>query len=84
MTVFAIDHIARDDKVRKKLEEELEQKLPLTDFTYEQVKELEYLNAVVKECLRISSPANGVFFRLALVDTKIGHINIRKGDLVYK
>jgi cytochrome P450 len=40
------------------------------------------LNAYIKECLRISSSVAGVFPRQAIKDTKIGHIKIRKGDLV--
>jgi cytochrome P450 len=32
--------------------------------------------------LRITSSVTGVFPRVAIKDTKVGHINIRKGDLV--
>jgi cytochrome P450 len=40
------------------------------------------LNAFVKESLRITSSVAGIFPREAIRDTKIGHIKIKKGDLV--
>ena len=41
-----------------------------------------YLDAFIKEALRLHPPAFSVLPRVALEDHKLGNINIRKGDLV--
>jgi cytochrome P450 len=43
---------------------------------------MEYLNAFIKESLRITSSVTGIIIRTALKNTKIGHLNIKKGDTV--
>ena len=82
LTVFAVNNLAEHVNVKEKLMKEIEEKLPQDNYTFDQVRDLEYLNAFVKETLRITSSVAGVIPRHVIKDTKIGHINVRKGDMV--
>ena len=50
---------------------------------FEVIKNMEYLNAVVKEGLRQVSPAADVFPRIAIKDHKLGDLLIKKGTSIY-
>ncbi|RHZ56826.1 hypothetical protein Glove_396g54 [Diversispora epigaea] len=48
----------------------------------EQIKELKYINMVIKETLRIHPPAPITLFRRAQKDTRLGEYAIKKGTMV--
>jgi cytochrome P450 len=48
----------------------------------EKILEIKLLNNVISETLRLHSPANGLFPRVALEDHILYDIKIQKGDLV--
>ena len=52
------------------------------DITFENVKKMDYLNAVLKEGLRFRSSAQGIFPREAKMDHYLKDVLIRKGTLV--
>jgi cytochrome P450 len=52
------------------------------DITYEEIKNIGYLDCVIHECLRIYQPANGIFIREATNDHMLGDLKIKKGTLI--
>ncbi|KAL4502217.1 hypothetical protein ABPG72_000452 [Tetrahymena utriculariae] len=51
-------------------------------FSFEDISELNLLNGILKEFLRLIPPAVEVFPRLAKKNIKIGEFEIKKGDIV--
>lgn len=65
-------------EVKKKLEQELKTFIKEdNDFTYDQINNLKYLDNVVKETLRVNTPAPGIMPR-----QPIGKENVQIGDLI--
>lgn len=50
---------------------------------YEKIKNLSYLTAVIKETLRVASPAPDVMLRRAIKDHNLGDLMIRKGTFIF-
>jgi len=50
--------------------------------SYDSLGKLEYMNAFLKEVLRVSSPSQEMFLREAIRDHKLGNVNIKKGTLL--
>ena len=74
----------KNPKVYKKLMEELEKNSTAVEkMDYEIIKNLEYLNAVIKEGLRQVNPANDLFLRYAIKDHKLGDLFIKKGTSLF-
>ena len=69
--------LAQYPKVQDKLREEV--KSFNGEITYEMLSKMEYLNAVIKETLRLYGPADGIFPRVATEDVTIGDVPIKKG-----
>ena len=55
---WALYYLSTNQEVQNKLRKEIVKEFPDKDFipTFEQINSLDYLNAVCKETLRISSP----------------------------
>ena len=69
--------LAQNPEVQNRLREEISKYNG--EITYEVLSKMEYLNAVVKEALRLYSPADGLFPRAATEDTMLGDVLIKKG-----
>uniref|UniRef100_A0A1I8BCE8 Cytochrome P450 n=2 Tax=Meloidogyne hapla TaxID=6305 RepID=A0A1I8BCE8_MELHA len=79
---FAIYMLALHPEAQAKLREEINDVLGIEDqITYEHLKSMEYLQAVVQETLRIYPPAP-VSNRVCNTNLNINGINLREGDLV--
>ena len=52
------------------------------EFTYENLKKLEYIDCVQKETTRFFGPVNSIFSRVALQDCSLDGISIKKGTFV--
>ena len=74
--------IARDPQVAGACQAEIDSVLDGADPTSTDVPRLKYLEATIKEALRIYPPAIGVFLRRATEETSIGGYPIPAGSLV--
>uniref|UniRef100_A0A3Q4AK07 unspecific monooxygenase n=1 Tax=Mola mola TaxID=94237 RepID=A0A3Q4AK07_MOLML len=80
--VFLAYHLARNPEVMKCLQEEIDSTFPdKGPVTYEALMEMEYLDSVVSECMRIHCPV-GRLERVAKETVKINGITIPKNMLV--
>ncbi|XP_074485762.1 cytochrome P450 3A30-like [Sebastes fasciatus] len=80
--VFLAYNLARNPEVMKRLQEEIDSTFPNKGAVhYEDLMQMEYLDSVVDECLRLYPPA-GRLERTAKETVKIGGITIPKGMLV--
>ncbi|CAH1765704.1 1342_t:CDS:2 [Entrophospora sp. SA101] len=80
MLSWALYYLSRDQEIQDKLREEIVKEFPDKDFepNFDQINSMEYLNAVCKEILRISSPA--LFsHRIAKEDVMIDEYLVPKG-----
>lgn len=75
-------HPKVEEKLRKEIEEYFQSPLSIDDFTYENLKKVTYYDDVFKETLRMFSPNDGIFGRVAVSDHYIGKIPIKKGSLL--
>mgnify|MGYP000858907067 CR=1 FL=1 len=83
--LLAISHylLTTHPDVQAKLREEILTHIEKTEnITYEHISKMEYLNAVVKEALRIGAPAINVNFRIATQDFILHEIEIKKGTVI--
>lgn len=69
------------DKVRAEIEELSIKKA--SDYSLGTLNNLTYLDAVIRETIRIYSIAPELLFREALEDHQLGGLNIRKGTLLH-
>ncbi|KAI8980475.1 cytochrome P450 [Pilobolus umbonatus] len=82
----AIGELARNKDIQKKAREEILRimgdepvdKIP----TSEQLREMEYLDCIIKENLRLNPPAPGTVPRKATKDTELNNIVIPKGTII--
>lgn len=75
--------LCKHPEVYKKLMAELDKNsLAIGKMDYETIKNLEYLNAVIKEGLRQVSPASEIFARTAIKDHRLGDLFIKKGTSI--
>lgn len=75
--------LAAHPEVQEKLRQEIKECLGDAEITYDHLAKMKYLDAVIKEALRCYSPAWFQQPRIALQDTKIGDLLIKKGYSVY-
>ncbi|XP_042340510.1 cytochrome P450 3A19-like [Plectropomus leopardus] len=76
---FLAYNLARNPEVMKRLQEEIDATFPNKgDVQYEALMQMEYLDCVFNECLRLYPPA-GRFERVAKETVKINGIKIPKG-----
>lgn len=72
-------HLAMNQDIQEKIREEIKMHIGEAEITYEHFAKMDYLNAFVKEALRMHGPSVGVFPRVAKRDEMIGDIKIKKG-----
>ncbi|XP_076416420.1 cytochrome P450 3A2-like isoform X5 [Peromyscus maniculatus bairdii] len=79
---FALYLLATHPDIQKTLQEEIDETLPNKESpTYDKVMEMEYLDMVLSETLRLYPITNRIF-RTGKQDDKIGGVFIPKGSLV--
>lgn len=82
-TAFLCYLIAKHPEVERKLKDEIEEVIGDKQPTFEQISnELNYLDLVVKECMRIYPPASQLADRRAQKDDKIGGVHVPKNIAV--
>ena len=77
--------LAKNPEVQTKLRSEINEKGcgdPNGGITFEKLDSLVVLDAVVKESLRLASPAPFLFEKIAIKDFTLGKYQFRKGDLI--
>ncbi len=74
--------LAQHPDILKKVHNELDSIIGNDLPTFENIKNLTCLSAVVNETLRLYPAAYALFCRQATTDIKIGEVSIKKGDLV--
>jgi cytochrome P450 len=78
---FALHFLATNPIEQKKVQKEIDQVLQGRFPSYDDLKQLQYLQMAIKETLRLLPPAPGVM-RIAVKDTVLGGYKIFKGDTV--
>ena len=80
--IFAIALIARDSKVRQKLQSELDMHMNNADLTFDMIHKMKYLRACVKESFRLYPTACQIA-RILECDTKVsGDYVLPRGHVV--
>ena len=75
--------LATHPEAQEKLREEVLNYIGKTeDIRYEHISKMEYLNAVIKETLRIGSPVLVIAFRTAIKDFMLSEVEIKKGTVL--
>lgn len=78
--------LKKNKEIYQKLLAEIQERFKnddeISDFSYEKVQSLPYLEGVVQEILRIYSPIPDLFPRVAKVNHKLGDIMVKKGTIV--
>lgn len=77
--------LKKNKEIYEKLLAEIKENFPNkenSDFSYEKVQSLPYLEGVVQEILRIYSPIPDLFPRVAKTNHKLGDIMVKKGTIV--
>ncbi|KAL4502219.1 hypothetical protein ABPG72_000454 [Tetrahymena utriculariae] len=93
ITGVALYYLSRNPEIQKGARDEIINLLSKTSnsknpqelfnsFSFEDISELNLLNGILKESLRLIPPAVEVFLRLAKKNIKIGEFEIKKGDIV--
>ncbi|KAL4503102.1 hypothetical protein ABPG72_014331 [Tetrahymena utriculariae] len=72
-------YVSQNKNIYTKLQSEIDSN---TDQSAHGLSQLPYLNAVIKETLRLYGPGNILFDRIALKDHELAGIPIKKGTLV--
>ncbi|WP_444931113.1 cytochrome P450 [Microbulbifer sp. SSSA002] len=74
--------LAKHPEIQHKVHNELDRAVGSSQVSYQDLKNLPYLNAAIKETLRLHPAAYALFCRQATEDVDIGEALIKKGDLV--
>ncbi len=70
-------YVLKDQEIYERLIQEIgESNKPIT---WDDIKNLPYLEAVINETLRVYGPAIAIMAREAIDDHKLGFLHIRKG-----
>ncbi|CAH2091171.1 unnamed protein product [Euphydryas editha] len=80
--VFMLLHIVRDQKVQKRLQQEIDMEIGTRQPTLSDRNRMVYAEAVLLETLRISSVAAVGIPHMALDDAKLGNYLIPKGTFI--
>jgi len=72
--------IATNQEVQDKARKEVNEKIP--ELTYENLKDLPYIEGLIKETLRIYPGVRSISGRTVTKDTVLGHVRIPVGTLV--
>ncbi|KAL4467807.1 hypothetical protein ABPG74_013142 [Tetrahymena malaccensis] len=93
MTGVALYYLSRNPEIQREARDEIINLLSkrsnsnnpeelFKSFSFEDISELNLLNGILKESLRLIPPAIDVFPRFANRNVKIGEFEIKKGDVV--
>lgn len=83
LLAFALILLSKNPDKLEILNKEIEENInQLNDYNYDKLQQLSYLNAVLKETLRLNAPVPSLIQRKALNDHKLGNILIKKGTIV--
>lgn len=84
LLAHAIVYLSKHKHIYENLIKEIENIDPniITANDYEKIKNLPYLNGVIKETLRLATPGIDVFVRKAIKDHDLGDLKIKKGTSV--
>lgn len=75
-------YIGKHAEVELKAREEIEKFMKEDDYSYDNLKNLVYIDAIEKEVTRIYGPGNLVFPRIAIRDNYINGFGIKKGTIL--
>lgn len=81
-TMMAYYSLANPQYQKRLLEEVEEYFKDPSQMTLEKLNQMEYLNAFMKEALRMASPVISVMPRVAVQDHKIGDVLVKKGTIL--
>ncbi|KRX01355.1 Cytochrome P450 [Pseudocohnilembus persalinus] len=73
--------LGKNQDIQEKLRQEIQEKIGNNDVSFENLKQLPYLQNVMYEALRMHTPAPFVFTRKCIKNTYIGDYLVEKGDL---
>lgn len=83
MLTMAIYYLSVYPEYKQKLYEEVKKLYtPGQNITIEELNKFEFMTALIKETLRMSTPLNDCFSRQALKDHYLKDIHVKKGDVV--
>ncbi|EAR86793.2 cytochrome P450 family monooxygenase (macronuclear) [Tetrahymena thermophila SB210] len=94
MTGVALYYLSLYPEIQQKAREEIQKVLSskcnsnenldelFNSLTFEDLQQLDLINSILKESLRLIPPAPSVFPRIAERDIKIGDFQLKKGDFV--
>ena len=74
--------ISEHPHIEAKVREEIDTYLKEDDYSYENLKNLTYIDCVQKEVTRFYGPGNGLFFRNPINDDFLKGIPIKKGTFI--
>jgi len=78
---WIVSILASNPEVQEKARKEVFEKIP-NEFTYDSLKELNYIEGLIKETLRLYPAVVMISGRKAAEDITIGHVRIPKGTIV--
>lgn len=80
---MAVLSLTRNEKIKGKLEEEINEIIKKDeDITTENMNKMGYLKAVIKETIRMYTPAIGLLVREVTEDHEIAGVKVSKGTLI--
>ncbi len=80
---FVFYHLCKNEHVLKKAQSIVDKVLGDRDVEYADVEDLQYLEWIVKEALRMNPPSSGVAARAPLKDIKYKDYTIPKGTMIF-
>jgi len=78
---WIVSILASNPEVQEKARKEVFDKIP-NEFTYESLKDLNYIEGLIKETLRLYPAVPIISNRIAAEDTTLGHVRIPKGTVI--
>ena len=79
----AIYFLWKYKEVYQKVKEEVDREFEnMEDLSMEKINKMEYMNAFLKETLRLGGPTTAYFFRAPVKDDNLCGMNIKKGTIV--
>ena len=70
--------IAQHPEIEKKVRQEIKEHMKDDDYSYENLKNLTYIDCIEKETTRFYGPLNSFFLRLSIKDHLLSEVPIKK------